>query len=180
MPAISTHSRPLAPPALPCPEAPGARAARCGWWSSSRVLTAGFPRALGRSLLLAVALLGVTATAIAEEPRARVLLQTVLVAGLAHHEAKAVWPDLAVGDALDLVREWDNAHDAQAVRVDWRGRALGYLPRNDNADVARQLDRGQRLEARIVELARYRNHRRKLVVEIFASIPARPGPPAGP
>ena len=133
----------------------------------------------GRWLVLAVAMLGAAAAA-ADEPRARVLLQTVLVAGLAHHEAKAVWPGLAAGDALELVREGDNAHDPQAVRVDWRGRVLGYLPRNDNADVARQLDRGQRLEARIVELARYRNHRRKLAVEIFVRIPALPDPPTGP
>jgi hypothetical protein len=110
---------------------------------------------------------------------ARVLLQTSLVAGLAHHEAKAVWPELAVGDGLDLVREGDNPHDPQAVRVDWRGHVLGYLPRADNADVARQLDRGQRLQAQIVELARYRNHRRKLGVLIFAEMPARPTPATG-
>lgn len=159
-------------PPLSCHEAPLSRPRGMASGARLTLLPA------GRWLLLAVALLG--AAAAADEPRARVLFQTTLVAGLAHHEAKVVWPDLSAGDALDLVREADNAHDPQAVRVDWRGRVLGYLPRNDNADVARQLDRGQRFEARIVELARYRNHRRKLVLEIFARIPARPEPPAGP
>ena len=132
-----------------------------------------------RAVLLLWLALAAAGARPADAPQARVLLQTTLVAGLAHHDAKAVWPELAVGDGLDLVREADNPHDAQAVRVDWRGRVLGYLPRADNADVARQLDRGQRLEARIVELARYRNHRRKLAVQIYAGIPARPAPAAG-
>lgn len=136
-------------------------------------------RALGHLLLVWAALLSAAAGA-ADAPRARVLLQSALVAGLAHHEARDVWADLSVGDGLDLVREGNNSHDPQAVRVDWRGRVLGYLPRNANADVARQIDRGQRLEARIVELARYRNHRRKLALEIFAPIPARDGLPGGP
>ena len=99
---------------------------------------------------------------------ARVLIQTTLTAGLAHHEAKAVWSDLAPGDPLVLVREPTNSDDPDAVRVEWRGRLLGYLPRVDNADVARMLDRGQPLAASIRSVARYRNHRRKLEIDIHA------------
>jgi hypothetical protein len=97
---------------------------------------------------------------------ARVLIQTTLTAGLAHHEAKAVWAELAPGDALALVREPTNPDDPDAVRVEWQGRLLGYLPRVDNADVARLLDRGQSLAASIRSVARYRNHRRKLEIDI--------------
>ena len=45
-----------------------------------------------------------------------------------------------------------------------------YLPQADNADIARQLDRGQPLKARIAKLAKYRNHRRKLEVEIYVEL----------
>ena len=100
---------------------------------------------------------------------ARVLIQTTLTAGLAHHEAKAVWSELASGDALVLVREPTNPDDPDAVRVEWRGRLLGYLPRVDNSDVARMLDRGQSLSASIRSVARYRNHRRKLEIDIHAA-----------
>lgn len=112
-----------------------------------------------------------SAPAAAQKPpsvAARVLIQTTLTAGLAHHEAKAVWDDLAPGDALALVREPTNPDDPDAVRVEWQGRLLGYLPRADNADVARMLDRGQSLAASIRSVARYRNHRRKLEIDIHA------------
>ncbi len=100
----------------------------------------------------------------------RILLQSTLTAGLRHHDAKAVWDELRVGDSLVLVREADNPHDSNAVRVDWKDRTLGYLPKSENTFVARQLDRGAALAARIVALGNYRNHRRKLEIEIFAPL----------
>ena len=106
----------------------------------------------------------------ADRAHARVLVQATLTAGLRHHEAKAVWDEMSEGDALVLVREPANEHDANAVRVDWRDHVLGYLPRADNADVARQLDRGQPLRARIARLTRYRNHHRKLEIEIYLDL----------
>ena len=39
------------------------------------------------------------------------------------------------------------------MRVEWQGHKIGYVPRRENADVARLLDRGQVLTARIVRLA---------------------------
>jgi hypothetical protein len=131
------------------------------------------------SLVLIVALLTASACAGAADTRAELLLQTSLAAGLAHHDAKAVWDRLKVGDPLELVREPGNAHDPNAVRVEWNRHALGYIPRTENEPVARQLDRGNRLEARIAAMGQYRNHRRKLSVEIFvrleAETPARSG-----
>ncbi len=119
--------------------------------------------------LVAAALTGPAPAQQTPTAAARVLIQTTLTAGLAHHEAKAVWSDLSPGDPLVLVREPTNPDDPDAVRVEWRGRLLGYLPRVDNADVARMLDRGQSLAASIRSVARYRNHRRKLEIDIHAA-----------
>lgn len=125
----------------------------------------------GQWLATVLAALWLVAPAHAESPaRARLMVQTTLTAGLAHHEAKAVWDDLQDGDVLDLVREADNPHDPHAVRIDWSGHVLGYLPQADNVDIARQLDRGQSLKARILKRAKYRNHRRKLEIEIYAEM----------
>ena len=120
---------------------------------------------VARTLLVAALL--AWGVACAQSVDTRILVQRTLAAGLRHHEAKAVWHLMRVGDELALVREPTNAADANAVRIDWQGHALGYLPRGDNAAIARQLDRGTALQARIQELARYRNHRLKLGVDIY-------------
>ncbi len=103
---------------------------------------------------------------------AHILLQDSPLAGFQYHAGKAVWSQLRVGDALTLVREPDNAHDARAVRVEWQGRKIGYVPRRENADVARLMDAGQRLTARITRLADVRDPWSRVRFEIL--IPLRP------
>jgi hypothetical protein len=121
-----------------------------------------------RRLALALALALLAAAPLgAQQARTEILVHTGAATGLAHHEAKAVWDELRVGDAVRLVREPDNPHDGNAVRVEWNGRLLGYLPRADNEAVARQLDRGSRLQGRIARLGKHRNHRMRLEVDIL-------------
>ncbi|HMM47340.1 MAG TPA: HIRAN domain-containing protein [Thiobacillaceae bacterium] len=103
---------------------------------------------------------------------AHILLQDSPLAGFQYHAGKTLWPQLRVGDALTLVREPDNPHDVRAVRVEWRGHKLGYVPRRENADVARLMDRGQTLEARIVRLAEVRDPWSRVRFEIL--VPLQP------
>ena len=98
---------------------------------------------------------------------ARILLQSSPLAGFRYHEGKEIWGELKVGDVLQLVREPDNSYDPKAVRVDWHGHVLGYVPRAENAAVARQMDRGEKLEARIAKLRKSRNPRQRIEFEIF-------------
>lgn len=119
-------------------------------------------------LLVAALLVSAAAPALAQErSSSEIVVQVSLTAGLRYHEAKAVWDQMKEGDVLALVREPGNPHDANAVRVEWNGHQLGYIPRAENAAVARQMDRGNKLAARIKKLTTYRNHRRKLEVEVF-------------
>ena len=84
-------------------------------------------------------------------------LQRSPLAGFQYHNGEALWPQLAVGQVLQLVREADNRYDGRAVRVEWQGHKLGYIPRLDNAAVSQLLDRGEPLEAVIVQLAESNN-----------------------
>lgn len=102
----------------------------------------------------------------AAAPR-RVELQKSPVAGFQYHQGEAVWPQLAVGTYLDLVREPDNVHDGRAVRVDWQGHKIGYLPRIDNAAVSQLLDRGERLATEIVALRTSRNPWDRVELAVF-------------
>jgi hypothetical protein len=76
------------------------------------------------------------------------------IAGFRHAEGPGLLGRLEAGDALALVREPGNPHDARAVRVDWQGRKLGYVPRAENAPVAQRLDAGDVLVARILRVQR--------------------------
>uniref|UniRef100_UPI00321F6C7A HIRAN domain-containing protein n=1 Tax=Methylocaldum sp. TaxID=1969727 RepID=UPI00321F6C7A len=62
------------------------------------------------------------------------------------------WPFLRSGDRLALIREPGNRHDAKAVRIEWEGLKLGYLPRHENHAVAQLLDRDEQLHARILAM----------------------------
>ena len=122
-------------------------------------------RASGLLWLLTAALL-----AAAQSTTARIVVQDSPLAGFKYYEGKDVWSELRVGDALRLVRELANPHDANAIRVEWNGRMLGYVPRRDNSHLARQLDHGAAIEARITELKSQRNGRQLLSYEIFVQL----------
>ena len=98
----------------------------------------------------------------------RMLVQSSPLAGFDHYDATANFDAMKVGDALTLVREPDNAHDANAVRVEWHGVKLGYLPRRENRAVAIEMDKGGRIEARVARLRHHPNPRERLLIEVFA------------
>jgi hypothetical protein len=117
----------------------------------------------------------------ADAAEAVIVVQRSPLAGFRHYAAGASWHAMTVGDPLELVREPDNPYDANAVRVDWRGRKLGYVPRRDNTAVARQLDRGAALDARVAVLRQNRNRSVVVEFEVVAKLAvAGPSSPAAP
>lgn len=68
--------------------------------------------------------------------------------------AAAARPPGREGQPLNLVREPDNPHVGSAVRLDWQGHKLGYVPRPENAEIARRLDAGERLTANVANIDR--------------------------
>jgi hypothetical protein len=97
----------------------------------------------------------------------QLLVQSSPLAGFRYGEGAAVWERLQVGDVLDLVREADNPFDANAVRVEWRGRRLGYVPRRENAALAWGLDRGTPMHARVSKLSEHPNPARRIEFEVY-------------
>lgn len=82
----------------------------------------------------------------------KMLVQNSPLAGSQFYAVARIWNEIRIGDRLTLTREPDNRHDPNAVRVDWNGQQLGYIPRKENRAVARALDEGERLEARVTKL----------------------------
>ena len=107
----------------------------------------------------------------AEGASARIVVQHAPLAGFVYYDGAAVWERMKKGDRLTLTREPSNPHDANAVRLEWQGRMLGYVPRRDNTDLARQMDHGARPVAMITDLAKAANGRHRISYEI--SIPLK-------
>ncbi|MDP2134386.1 MAG: HIRAN domain-containing protein [Sulfuritalea sp.] len=115
---------------------------------------------LGLSLALAISLMALAA-------EVRILVQSSPLAGFQYHAGEALWQEMREGDRLALVREADNPHDANAVRIEWRGHKLGYLPRAENRAVAAAMDGGDPVAARIAKLRQHRNPWQRMLIEVF-------------
>lgn len=92
------------------------------------------------------------------------------MAGFQYHQGKALWEEIKVGDELTLTREPDNPYDAKAIRVEWHGQKLGYVPRRENADIARIMDNGAHLVARISRLMESRDPWQRIRFEILVPL----------
>jgi len=100
------------------------------------------------------------------EPDIRHILQTSPLAGFQHYAGRALFPLMRVGDVLALVREPANPYDPGAVRVEWHGVQIGYAPRAENVDLARLMDRGTPVTARILHLQKSRDPWKRVMLEI--------------
>jgi hypothetical protein len=109
--------------------------------------------------------LAISLTALAGE--VRILVQSSPLAGFRYYAGETLWHEMREGDRLTLVRETDNEHDGNAVRVEWRGQKLGYLPRAQNRAVAAALDNGEAVDARIAKLRQHRNPWQRVLIEVF-------------
>ena len=97
----------------------------------------------------------------------KILVQSSPLAGSQYYSANRVWGEIRIGDRLSLSREPDNRHDRSAVRVEWNGQKLSYVPRAENRAVAQALDAGERLEARVAGLRDDPDPWRRIEFEIF-------------
>ena len=127
-----------------------------------------WPSSLALAIAIAIALAQVATGSSAQS--VRIVVQSSPLAGYQYHEGPALWQQLRVGDTLTLARETDNAHDAKAISVNWRGRKLGYLPRAENSVVAAEMDRGSRVAARIERLRDESDPWSRVRVEVYVEL----------
>lgn len=98
------------------------------------------------------------------------LVQSSPLAGSQYYAAGELWREMKVGDALALLREPENRHDAKAIRVEWRGHKLGYIPRAENRAVAAAMDAGEHVSARISRLTDHPNPWKRVEFEVFLAL----------
>ncbi len=116
---------------------------------------------------LTLSLLLTLAPSLARTEEVKVLVQSSPLAGSQYYALSSVWGDIRPGDKLLLKREAQNRHDANAIRVEWQGHQLGYVPRAENRALAAAMDRGERVEARVAKLKRHRNPWQRVEFEVY-------------
>ncbi len=69
-------------------------------------------------------------------------LRTFHIAGFAYHQGIFVFNKLTIGSKLTMRREPTNTHDTSAIELLFKGHKVGYVPRSENAEIAKILDAG--------------------------------------
>ncbi|MEI7430599.1 MAG: HIRAN domain-containing protein [Betaproteobacteria bacterium] len=121
------------------------------------------PISLSLSLFLVSLLLPGTSHA----ESVKILVQSSPLAGSQYYAVNSVWQEIQLGNRLTLIREPQNRHDRNAVRVEWQGRQLGYVPRAENRAVARAMDSGEQLEGRVSRLREDSNPWLRVEFEVY-------------
>ena len=110
-----------------------------------------------KALIQGGACLSLTPVAALAMPSKQIVVQQSPIAGFQYYAGDELFPELWVDTPLLLLREQDNKYDENAVAVHYKQYKLGFVPKADNTAVAQMLDRGERLSARVVELAMSKN-----------------------
>jgi hypothetical protein len=106
----------------------------------------------------------------AVETSAHMIVRNSPLAGFRYNDGRLVWDEMRVDDRLTLIREPGNPFDVNAIRVEWNGRKIGYVPRQQNGPLARVLDTGAAIEGRIIELSKHRNGRHLISYDLLVPL----------
>ena len=99
-----------------------------------------------------------------------IYLNSPHIAGFQYYQGLKVEKALEEYDMLTLKREPQNPHDSFAVEV-FRGNAkLGYLPSTDNKVIARMMDQGVTLKAKIKNIDPDAHPFRRVKIRVYSEM----------
>ena len=74
------------------------------------------------------------------------------VAGVQFHELDSIIGLLEEGDTLELITEPTNKYDSNAVRIEWGGTMIGYVPKKHSTAVSAMLEISNDVVCEIISL----------------------------
>ena len=80
-------------------------------------------------------------------------LNKFFVAGFQFYEGVDLIEDIKIGDRFELIPEPENAYDSLAVRIEYQGVKIGYIPRRENKTLHLLLRQGAKLHAEAIYVA---------------------------
>ena len=87
-----------------------------------------------------------------DAPKAAYVICMFHIAGFQYYDGPELVHGIKEGDALSMVMEPDNPVDPFAVRLEWKGRKVGYVPRSDNGVVNPLLQQEAPMECSVYEV----------------------------
>ncbi len=92
-----------------------------------------------------------------------IFLKSFHVAGFTYYEGAFVFNELKIGTKIDLIYEEGNVHDDFAVELRYKGKKLGYIPREQNKEIAIILKAGHEIFDAVVQQISKDTHPEKQV-----------------
>ncbi len=118
-------------------------------------------------IALATPLAGlVSKTVLAKTPVKHFSMNTFSVAGFQFYDGPDLILSLRKGHQLSLVAEPDNPHDKYAVKILYKSKMLGYVPKSDNRHISRLLRQKVKLDCQVVNVHPERKLWEMLKVEV--------------
>ncbi|MHB2149850.1 HIRAN domain-containing protein [Calditrichota bacterium LG25] len=104
--------------------------------------------------ILALPLVGaaLSKTLIAGVKEKEIFINQFSVAGFRFYEGEALLPQMKTGQVLQLQLDPENEYDKYAVKIFYKGRHIGFVPRSDNKHICRLLRQKVKLICRIAEI----------------------------
>lgn len=107
----------------------------------------------------------------AEPPKTRdIYLDSLYIAGFQYYQGVKQEAYLKENDPILLKRQTENAYDYFAVEVYRENRKLGYLPRTDNKIIARMMDQGVEVKAKISSINPEAHPFRRVKIRVYLEI----------
>lgn len=122
-----------------------------------------------KQVLLGGALLFVPKHSSENEPKAtrEIRLSSPYIAGFQYYKSLELDQMLKENDSLILKREPLNNYDCYAIEVFSGSNKLGYLPREENKVIARMMDQGMTVKAKIIKIKPEEHPYRRVKAEVF-------------
>ena len=95
-------------------------------------------------------------------------LDSLYIAGFQYYQGEQHENLLRENELLELRRQTENPHDYFAVEVYHNNIKLGYLPRSGNKIIARMMDQGVRVNARVRSINPEEHPGRRVKVRVYA------------
>ena len=90
------------------------------------------------------------------------------VAGFSYYQGAFLFNDMAIGSRIEIVDDVENKIDDHAVELRFKGKKIGYIPKNNNREISRIIRSGYDIfDAVIQQLSPEEHPEHQVKVAVF-------------